>query len=69
MFLLVLSSLNSKFDGTRTLYQWNSGGVPPDAVMVLERRNGRRRLRGDDGDDDDDRDEIPVKHANILTST
>jgi len=37
--------------------------------MVLERRNGRRRLRGDDGDDDDDRDEIPVKHANILTST
>jgi len=40
-----------KFGGTRTSYQWNSGGMPYDVVMVLERRNGPRRLRDHDDDD------------------
>ena len=39
-----------KFGGTRTPHQWNSGGVPNDVVMVLERHNGPRWLR--DLDDD-----------------
>jgi len=34
-----------KFGGTETPHQWNSGGMPYDVVMVLERRNGPRRLR------------------------
>jgi len=41
-----------KFDGTRTSHQWNSGGMPYDVVVVLERRNGPRWLRDHDDDDE-----------------
>ena len=43
-----------KFSGTRTSHQWNSGGMPYDVVMVLERCNGPCRLRDHDDDDDDE---------------
>ena len=33
-----------KFGGTRTPHQWNSGGMPYDVVVLLERRNGPRSL-------------------------
>jgi len=37
-----------KFGVTQTPHQWNSGGMPYDVGMVLERRNGLLRLRGHD---------------------
>jgi len=46
-----------KFGATRTPHQWNSGGMPYDVVMMLERRNGPRRLRDHDDDGDDDEDD------------
>jgi len=39
---------------TRADHQWNSGGVSSAMGMLLERRNGPRRLRDTDDDDDDD---------------
>jgi len=46
----------ARFDWTRAVHQWNSGGVPSAVAMLLERRNGPRRLRDIDDDDDDDDD-------------
>jgi len=42
---------STKFSGTQTPHQWNSGDMPYDVVMVMERCNGPRRLRDDDDDD------------------
>ena len=43
----------TRFNGTRAVHQWNSGGVPSAVAMLLERRNGPRRLR-DIADDEDE---------------
>jgi len=42
----------TRFEGTRAVRQWISGGVPSAVAMLLERRNGPRWLC-DIGDDDD----------------
>ena len=44
---------HTRFDWTRAVHQWNSGGVPSTVAMLLEQHNGPRRLRDiDDADDD-----------------